>query len=189
MVHEKHRVREGSIYSLSPFAIGARYRYILSPLLRLVPATGVFSLPFCDWCPRRAFEFERFRSGGWRALYRLCLVEHTSATDFWSLLRIRVVFPHRRRRGVTKHVAASRANERAALQNHHARDDRVRIWRARRDKNVTRNPPPGPAPPTGCSPPSAAARPARAPASSSAVLTAGHPKWTVDHHFDGARRR
>eukprot|EP00976_Prorocentrum_cordatum_P106507 1194466-Prorocentrum_minimum.AAC.3 len=28
------------IYSLSPSAIGARYGYILSPLLRLVPATG-----------------------------------------------------------------------------------------------------------------------------------------------------
>eukprot|EP00976_Prorocentrum_cordatum_P029709 604961-Prorocentrum_minimum.AAC.1 len=23
---------------------------ILSPLLRLVPATGIFSLSFCDWC-------------------------------------------------------------------------------------------------------------------------------------------
>eukprot|EP00976_Prorocentrum_cordatum_P116936 1196232-Prorocentrum_minimum.AAC.4 len=27
-------------------------RYILSPLLRLVPAMGIFSLPFCDWYPR-----------------------------------------------------------------------------------------------------------------------------------------
>eukprot|EP00976_Prorocentrum_cordatum_P079785 1183715-Prorocentrum_minimum.AAC.1 len=24
---------------------------ILSPLLRLVSATGILSLPFCDWCP------------------------------------------------------------------------------------------------------------------------------------------
>eukprot|EP00976_Prorocentrum_cordatum_P101374 1192603-Prorocentrum_minimum.AAC.1 len=35
------------VYSLSPSVIGARYGYILSPLLRLVPATGIFSLPFC----------------------------------------------------------------------------------------------------------------------------------------------
>eukprot|EP00976_Prorocentrum_cordatum_P051253 1035243-Prorocentrum_minimum.AAC.1 len=27
-----------------------RARNILSPLLRLVSATGLFSLPFCDWC-------------------------------------------------------------------------------------------------------------------------------------------
>eukprot|EP00976_Prorocentrum_cordatum_P088238 1187230-Prorocentrum_minimum.AAC.4 len=39
------------LYSLSPSAIGARYGYILSPLLRLVPDAGIFSLPFCDWCP------------------------------------------------------------------------------------------------------------------------------------------
>eukprot|EP00976_Prorocentrum_cordatum_P115024 1195940-Prorocentrum_minimum.AAC.3 len=32
-------------YSLSPSAIGARYGHILSPLPRLVPATGVFSRP------------------------------------------------------------------------------------------------------------------------------------------------
>eukprot|EP00976_Prorocentrum_cordatum_P018746 380089-Prorocentrum_minimum.AAC.1 len=31
------------VYSLSPCAIGARYRYIHSPLARLVPATGIFS--------------------------------------------------------------------------------------------------------------------------------------------------
>eukprot|EP00959_Pyramimonas_sp_CCMP1952_P298319 6240014-Pyramimonas_sp.AAC.1 len=43
------------LYSLSPCAIGARYYgYILSPLLRSVPATtGIFSLPFCDRCPLR----------------------------------------------------------------------------------------------------------------------------------------
>eukprot|EP00976_Prorocentrum_cordatum_P019535 395719-Prorocentrum_minimum.AAC.1 len=28
-----------------------RPRYILSPLPRLVPVTGTFSLPFRDWCP------------------------------------------------------------------------------------------------------------------------------------------
>eukprot|EP00959_Pyramimonas_sp_CCMP1952_P366624 7678366-Pyramimonas_sp.AAC.1 len=33
------------VYSLSPSAIGARYGYILCPFLRLVPATGIFSLP------------------------------------------------------------------------------------------------------------------------------------------------
>eukprot|EP00976_Prorocentrum_cordatum_P048954 988114-Prorocentrum_minimum.AAC.2 len=33
--------------------MGARYGYILSPLLRWVPATGTFSLLFCDWCPLR----------------------------------------------------------------------------------------------------------------------------------------
>eukprot|EP00976_Prorocentrum_cordatum_P101855 1192816-Prorocentrum_minimum.AAC.2 len=37
-------------------AIGARYGYILSPLLRLVPATGIFSLPFYDWCPLRVYS-------------------------------------------------------------------------------------------------------------------------------------
>eukprot|EP00976_Prorocentrum_cordatum_P034897 709574-Prorocentrum_minimum.AAC.2 len=39
------------VYHLSPSAIGARYGYIISPLLRLVPAVGILSLPFCDWCP------------------------------------------------------------------------------------------------------------------------------------------
>eukprot|EP00976_Prorocentrum_cordatum_P083467 1185262-Prorocentrum_minimum.AAC.1 len=34
-------------------AISACYGYILSPLLRLVTATGIFSLPFCDWYPLR----------------------------------------------------------------------------------------------------------------------------------------
>eukprot|EP00976_Prorocentrum_cordatum_P100816 1192382-Prorocentrum_minimum.AAC.2 len=29
---------------------------VLSPLLRLVPATSIFSLPFCDWCPLRVYE-------------------------------------------------------------------------------------------------------------------------------------
>eukprot|EP00976_Prorocentrum_cordatum_P054007 1089321-Prorocentrum_minimum.AAC.1 len=61
-------------YSLSPCAIGARYggllvssgrapgaRYgsivhILSPFARLVPATGIFSLPLCDWCPIRVYS-------------------------------------------------------------------------------------------------------------------------------------
>eukprot|EP00976_Prorocentrum_cordatum_P100929 1192421-Prorocentrum_minimum.AAC.1 len=41
------------VYSLSPSAIGARYGYILSTLPRLVPVTGIFSLPFRDWCPLR----------------------------------------------------------------------------------------------------------------------------------------
>eukprot|EP00959_Pyramimonas_sp_CCMP1952_P261719 5472886-Pyramimonas_sp.AAC.1 len=27
-----------------------------SSLLRLVPATGIFSLPFCDWCPLRIYD-------------------------------------------------------------------------------------------------------------------------------------
>eukprot|EP00976_Prorocentrum_cordatum_P075392 1181893-Prorocentrum_minimum.AAC.1 len=35
------------VYSLFPSAIGARYGYILSSLPQLVPATGIFSLPFC----------------------------------------------------------------------------------------------------------------------------------------------
>eukprot|EP00959_Pyramimonas_sp_CCMP1952_P239812 5011486-Pyramimonas_sp.AAC.1 len=39
----------GQVYSLSPSAIGARCRYILSLLLRLVPAAGIFCLPFRDW--------------------------------------------------------------------------------------------------------------------------------------------
>eukprot|EP00959_Pyramimonas_sp_CCMP1952_P130837 2735812-Pyramimonas_sp.AAC.1 len=34
----------------------ACYGYILSPLPRLVPAAGIFSLPFCDWCPLRVFS-------------------------------------------------------------------------------------------------------------------------------------
>ena len=34
------------VCSLSPCAIGARYGYILSPLPRLVPVTGIFSLPW-----------------------------------------------------------------------------------------------------------------------------------------------
>eukprot|EP00976_Prorocentrum_cordatum_P086036 1186347-Prorocentrum_minimum.AAC.5 len=36
--------------------MGARYGYILSPLLRWVPATGIFSLPFCDGCPLRVYS-------------------------------------------------------------------------------------------------------------------------------------
>eukprot|EP00959_Pyramimonas_sp_CCMP1952_P062835 1314001-Pyramimonas_sp.AAC.1 len=36
------------IFSLP--VIGVCYGYIHSPLLRLVSATGIFSLPFCDWC-------------------------------------------------------------------------------------------------------------------------------------------
>eukprot|EP00959_Pyramimonas_sp_CCMP1952_P377181 7900224-Pyramimonas_sp.AAC.1 len=43
--------RPVSEYSLSPSTIGAHCRYILSPLPRLVPVTGTFSLPFRDWCP------------------------------------------------------------------------------------------------------------------------------------------
>eukprot|EP00976_Prorocentrum_cordatum_P052654 1061984-Prorocentrum_minimum.AAC.2 len=35
---------------------------ILSPLLRLVPATSIFSLSFCDWCPLR-IKFRRNRRG------------------------------------------------------------------------------------------------------------------------------
>eukprot|EP00976_Prorocentrum_cordatum_P073431 1181094-Prorocentrum_minimum.AAC.3 len=31
-------------------AAGVYSGLIFSPLLRLVPATGIFSLPFCDWC-------------------------------------------------------------------------------------------------------------------------------------------
>eukprot|EP00976_Prorocentrum_cordatum_P000675 13259-Prorocentrum_minimum.AAC.1 len=30
-----------------------RIAYVLSPLRRLVPATGRFYIPFCDWCPLR----------------------------------------------------------------------------------------------------------------------------------------
>eukprot|EP00976_Prorocentrum_cordatum_P066533 1178351-Prorocentrum_minimum.AAC.1 len=44
----RYRLR---VYSVSPCAIGACYGYIPSPLLRLVPATGIFPLPLCDWCP------------------------------------------------------------------------------------------------------------------------------------------
>ena len=53
-----------TVYSLSPSTIGGRYGYILSPLVRLmpamgifsplvrlVPAMGIFSLPFYDGCP------------------------------------------------------------------------------------------------------------------------------------------
>eukprot|EP00976_Prorocentrum_cordatum_P017617 354619-Prorocentrum_minimum.AAC.1 len=29
--------------------------YILSPLPRLVPVKGIFSLPFCEWCPIREY--------------------------------------------------------------------------------------------------------------------------------------
>eukprot|EP00959_Pyramimonas_sp_CCMP1952_P085430 1786868-Pyramimonas_sp.AAC.1 len=48
--------REEQVYSFSPSAIGARYEYIPSPLLRLVPAMSTFLLPFCDWCPLRAYS-------------------------------------------------------------------------------------------------------------------------------------
>eukprot|EP00976_Prorocentrum_cordatum_P090559 1188175-Prorocentrum_minimum.AAC.1 len=34
---------------------GVCYGYILSPLQRLVPATGIFSLPFRDWCPTEPY--------------------------------------------------------------------------------------------------------------------------------------
>eukprot|EP00976_Prorocentrum_cordatum_P096445 1190568-Prorocentrum_minimum.AAC.4 len=57
------------VYSLSPCAIGACYGYILSPVVRLVPATGmlhsldwclpatgIFSLPLCDWCLLRVYS-------------------------------------------------------------------------------------------------------------------------------------
>ena len=36
-------VSTSGVYSLSPSAMGARYGYILSPFLRLGPATGIFS--------------------------------------------------------------------------------------------------------------------------------------------------
>eukprot|EP00976_Prorocentrum_cordatum_P096955 1190793-Prorocentrum_minimum.AAC.1 len=49
----RNRCGGAQVYSLSPSAIGARYGYILSPLPRLVPATGIFSLPFRDGCPLR----------------------------------------------------------------------------------------------------------------------------------------
>eukprot|EP00959_Pyramimonas_sp_CCMP1952_P399667 8373806-Pyramimonas_sp.AAC.1 len=51
-------------YSLYPSAIGTRYGYILSPLLRLVPATGIFSRPVCDWYPLRVFSLS-LTAGGW----------------------------------------------------------------------------------------------------------------------------
>eukprot|EP00959_Pyramimonas_sp_CCMP1952_P366779 7681849-Pyramimonas_sp.AAC.1 len=54
MGHEANNNR--LVYSLSPTAIGARYGYILSPLLQLVPATGIFSLPYCNWCPLRVYS-------------------------------------------------------------------------------------------------------------------------------------
>eukprot|EP00976_Prorocentrum_cordatum_P100825 1192384-Prorocentrum_minimum.AAC.2 len=50
------RVSVSTPYSLPPSAIGARYRYILSPLPRLVPATAIFSPPFRDWCPLRVLR-------------------------------------------------------------------------------------------------------------------------------------
>eukprot|EP00976_Prorocentrum_cordatum_P104031 1193711-Prorocentrum_minimum.AAC.3 len=55
-------------YSLSPSAIGVRYGYILSPLLRLVPATGRFSLPFCDLCALRVDSLSPSAIGARNAL-------------------------------------------------------------------------------------------------------------------------
>eukprot|EP00959_Pyramimonas_sp_CCMP1952_P327712 6860956-Pyramimonas_sp.AAC.1 len=37
-------------------ACGWGYEYILSPLLRLVPVTSIFTLPFRDWCPLRVYS-------------------------------------------------------------------------------------------------------------------------------------
>eukprot|EP00959_Pyramimonas_sp_CCMP1952_P191107 3996228-Pyramimonas_sp.AAC.1 len=51
------------VYSLSLSAIGARYGYILSPLLRLVPATGVFSHP-ATGRPRAEIEQGGKEAGG-----------------------------------------------------------------------------------------------------------------------------
>eukprot|EP00959_Pyramimonas_sp_CCMP1952_P234483 4899288-Pyramimonas_sp.AAC.2 len=42
---------EYDLYSNVPCA-----SHILSPLPRLVPATGIFSLPFRDQCPRRVYS-------------------------------------------------------------------------------------------------------------------------------------
>eukprot|EP00976_Prorocentrum_cordatum_P090371 1188093-Prorocentrum_minimum.AAC.1 len=50
-------------YILSPFTIGARNGYIISPLSRLVPATGIFSLPFRDWCPLWVYFLPPFAIG------------------------------------------------------------------------------------------------------------------------------
>eukprot|EP00959_Pyramimonas_sp_CCMP1952_P328753 6882976-Pyramimonas_sp.AAC.1 len=44
------------VISPTPSVIGARYGYFSSPLLRVVPATGIFSLPFCDRCPIRVYS-------------------------------------------------------------------------------------------------------------------------------------
>eukprot|EP00959_Pyramimonas_sp_CCMP1952_P170904 3571479-Pyramimonas_sp.AAC.1 len=40
--------------------MGARYGHILSSFLRLVPATGIFPLPFCDWFPLRVYDQSRY---------------------------------------------------------------------------------------------------------------------------------
>eukprot|EP00959_Pyramimonas_sp_CCMP1952_P241832 5054564-Pyramimonas_sp.AAC.1 len=44
-------------------SLSARYGYILSPLLRLVPAAGIFSLPSCDWCPLRVYSLSPSATG------------------------------------------------------------------------------------------------------------------------------
>eukprot|EP00959_Pyramimonas_sp_CCMP1952_P336384 7043771-Pyramimonas_sp.AAC.1 len=41
----------GATRAACPRSLGALYVYILSPLPRLVPVTGIFYLPFRDWCP------------------------------------------------------------------------------------------------------------------------------------------
>eukprot|EP00959_Pyramimonas_sp_CCMP1952_P088114 1843367-Pyramimonas_sp.AAC.1 len=49
LLHEREK-RKDQVDALSPSASGARYGSVLSPLTRLGPATGIFSLPFRDWC-------------------------------------------------------------------------------------------------------------------------------------------
>eukprot|EP00959_Pyramimonas_sp_CCMP1952_P198429 4150649-Pyramimonas_sp.AAC.1 len=48
---------------ITPTAFGARYGYILSPLTRLVPAKGIFSLPLRDWCPLRVYSLSPYAIG------------------------------------------------------------------------------------------------------------------------------
>eukprot|EP00976_Prorocentrum_cordatum_P107922 1194731-Prorocentrum_minimum.AAC.2 len=49
--HLKNRCRLEAKGAWQPTAPPPIARHILSPLLRLVPAAGIFFLPFCDWCP------------------------------------------------------------------------------------------------------------------------------------------
>eukprot|EP00959_Pyramimonas_sp_CCMP1952_P053411 1117363-Pyramimonas_sp.AAC.1 len=43
------------VYALFPHAIGSGAGYMLSSLMRLVPAPGICSLPSCDWFRRRVY--------------------------------------------------------------------------------------------------------------------------------------
>eukprot|EP00976_Prorocentrum_cordatum_P076752 1182427-Prorocentrum_minimum.AAC.1 len=88
------------VYSLSPCAIGARYGYIPSPHVRLVPAMGVFPLPMCDWCQLRVYSLSPCAIGaryGYIPSTHVRLVPATGILSLlmcdWCLLRVYSLYP------------------------------------------------------------------------------------------------